>query len=109
MVEMVQNRTHSTTLHKVHAHAKFEGNEKEEKLAKLGRIKDHQEAKNPCEHAHATPFYFQKDDWPSMAATPGKGPIHFLHKYLKRLDSRNNLELIKNQLPYVENGHPKQT
>ena len=102
MVEMLQNRTQLTTLHKVRPHANIEGNEKADELAKLGRVKDHREAKHPYEHAHATPFYFQKDDWPSMVATPDKGPIHFLDKYLKRLDFSNNLKLIENQFSNVK-------
>ena len=96
MVEMLQNNTQLTTLHKVRAHANIEGNEKADELAKLGRVKDHREAKHSNEHAHPTPFYFQKDDWPSMAATPDKGPIRFLDKYLKTLDLSNNLEPIEN-------------
>ena len=102
MVEMPQIRTQLTTLHKVRAHANIEGNEKADELAKLGRVKDHREAKHPYEHTHATPFYFQKDDWPSMAATPDKGPICFLDKYLKRLNLSNNLELIENQISNVK-------
>ena len=102
MVEMLQNRTQLTTLHKVCAHANIDGNEKADELAKLGRIKDHRVAKHPYEHAHATPFYFQKDDWPSMAATFDKGPIRFLDKYLKKLDLSNNLEPIENQIPNVQ-------
>ena len=47
MVEMLQNRTQVTTLHKVRAHANIEGNETMDELAKLGRIKDHREAKHP--------------------------------------------------------------
>ena len=45
MVEMLQNRTQVTTLHKVLGHANIEGNEKADELAKLGRVKDHREAK----------------------------------------------------------------
>ena len=41
MVEMLQNRTQLTTLHKVHAHANIDGNEKADELAKLGRAKEH--------------------------------------------------------------------
>ena len=108
MVEMLYNRTQFITLHKVRAHANIEGNEKANELAKLGRVKDHREAKHPYEHAHATPFYFQKDDWPSIAATPNKSPIRFLDKYLERLDLSNNLELIKNQIPNVKSGHQTQ-
>ena len=74
IVEMLQNRTQLTTLHKVRAHANIDGNEKADELAKLGRVKDHRVAKHPYEHPHATPFYFQRDDWPSMAATPTKAP-----------------------------------
>ena len=102
MVEMLQNRTQLTILHKVRAHANIDGNEKADELAKLGRVKDHREAKHPYEHAHATPFYFQKDDWPSMAATRDKGSIRFLDKYLKRLNLSNNLKLIENQIPNVK-------
>ena len=102
MVEMLQNRTQLTTLHKFHAHVNTEGNEKADELAKLGRVKDHRIAKHPYEHAHATPIYFQKDDWPIMASTPDKGPVRFLDKYLKRLNLSNNLELIENHIPNVK-------
>ena len=84
MVEMLQNRTQITTLHKVCAHANIEGNEKANELAKLGRVKDHQGSKHPYEHAHATPFYFQKDNWPSMDATPNKG----LHPFPRQLSQK---------------------
>ena len=60
MVVMLQNCTQLTTLHKVRAHAKIEGNEKADELAKLGRVQDHREAKHPYEHAHATPSTSKK-------------------------------------------------
>ena len=37
MVEMLQNGTQLTSLHKVRAHANIEGNEKADELAEVGR------------------------------------------------------------------------
>ena len=37
-----------------------------------------------------------------MDATPNKGYIRFLDKYLKKLDLSNNLEIIENQIPNVK-------
>ena len=99
---MLQNRTQMITLYKVRTHASIEGSEKVDELAKLERVNNHQEAIHPYDYAHATPFYFQKDDWPSIAATPNKGPIRFLDKYLERLDLSIDLELIENQIPNVK-------
>ena len=83
MVEMLQIHTQTTTLHKVRAHANIKGNTKVDELAKHGREVHHRDAKYPHEFAHATPYYFQKDDWPSMDTNPNKSPICFLDKYLK--------------------------
>ena len=95
MVEMLQSRTQTTSLHKVWAHAKIEGNKKADEPAKFGRELHHRIAKYPHEFAHAsTPYYFQKDDWLSMASNLDKGPIRFLNKYLKKLDLSNNLDSI---------------
>ena len=60
IVELLQQRTQSTTLYKVQAHANIEGNEKVDKLAKEGREKEHIDAINPHEFAHSTPYYYQK-------------------------------------------------
>ena len=74
MVVMLQNRTQITTLHKVQAHANIAGNEQADKLAKEGREKTHKNAEHPYEHAHATPYYFHRYEWPSIEETPDKGP-----------------------------------
>ena len=60
IVDMLQNCTQLTTLHKVRAHANIDGNEKADEPAKLRRVKDHQEAKHPYEHAMVPPFTSKK-------------------------------------------------
>ena len=102
MVQMILNRTQITTFHKVRAHANIDGNEQADKLAKEGREKSHKNAKHPYEHAHAIPYYFQKEDWPSKEATPDKGPVRFLSKYLKKQDLNNDLDLISDNFPNIE-------
>ena len=61
IVELLQQRTQPTTLHKVQAHANIEGNEEVDELAKEGREKGHIDATNPHEFSHSTPYYYQKD------------------------------------------------
>ena len=102
MVQMLQSRTQITTLHKVRAHANIDGNEQADKLAKEGREKSHKNAKDPYEHAHATPYYFQKEDWPSKDNTPDKGPVRFLGKYLEKQDTHNDLDTISENFPNIE-------
>lgn len=102
MVQMLQNRIHITTLHKVRAHGNIEGNEQADKLAKEGREKPHKNAKHRYKYAHANPYYFQKEDWPSKETTPDKGPVRFLGKHLKKQDLNNNLDLISDNLFNIE-------
>ena len=78
IVELLQQRTQSTTLYKVRAHANIEGNEKANELAKEGREKEHIDAINPHKFAYSTPCYYQKDWWHSIDETPDKYPIRFL-------------------------------
>ena len=75
IVELLQQKTQFTTLYKVRALANIEGNEKADKLAKIGRKKGHFDAIYPLEFAHSTPYYYQRDWWHSMSETPDKGPI----------------------------------
>ena len=75
IVELLQQRTQSTMLYKVKAHANIEENEKADKLAIIGREKGHHDAILPHEFAHSTPYYYQRDPWHSMLETPNKGPI----------------------------------
>ena len=93
IVELLQQRTQLSTLYKVRAHANIDGNEKANKLAKIGREKGHYDAIHPHEFAHSTPYYYQKDWWHSMSKTPNKGPIRFLEKNLIKYDQRNHLEI----------------
>ena len=94
IVELLQQRTQSTTLYKVQAYANIEGNEKTDELAKEGREKEHSNAINPHKFAHSTPYYYQKDWWHSMDETTIKGLIRFLEKHIIKHDRKYNLEVI---------------
>ena len=101
MVELLQQRTQPTTLYKVRAHINIDGNEEADYLAKQGLLLEHRKAKHSYEHAHATPFYFQKDDWPSKMDVPDKGPVRNLEKQIKKYDRENNLENMALQTPNI--------
>ena len=58
---MLLSRTKIITIHKVGAYTNIDGNEQADKLAKRGRKLEHEDAVHPYEHAHPTPYYFQKD------------------------------------------------
>ena len=77
MVQILQNRTQPITLYKVRAHVNIDGNERVYKLAKEGLELEHIIATHLYEHAHATPYYYQKDVWASMINVPDKGPVRF--------------------------------
>ena len=62
MVKLLQKRSQPTTLYKVRAHVNIDGNEQADKLAKEGLDLTHRNAIHPYEHAHATPYYYQKDE-----------------------------------------------
>ena len=102
IVELLQQITQSTIQYKIRAHANIKGNEKVDKLAKLGCEKGHYNAVNPHEFAHFTPYFYQKDSWHSMLETPDKGPIRFLKKYIIKYDRRNNLETISTLFPNID-------
>jgi hypothetical protein len=78
MVQLLQNRLQPITLYKVGAHVNIDGNEQANKLAKEGLELEHRITIHPYEHAHATPYYYQKDVWASMSEVPDKGPVRFL-------------------------------
>ena len=99
MVKILQNRTQPITLYKVRAHVNIEGNEKADKLAKAGLDLEHRIATRPYEHAHATPYYYQKDVWASMEAVPDKGPVRFLEKQIKKYDRETNIAFMATQTP----------
>jgi hypothetical protein len=71
------------------------------KLAKEGLNLTHRNAIHPYEHAHATPYYYQKDEWPSMIDTSNKGPVRFLEKQIKKYDKIKNLETMATQTPNI--------
>ena len=102
IVELLQQRTHPTTLYKVQAYANIEGNDKANELAKEDREKEHTNAINPHEFAHSTPYYYQKDWWHSMDETSDKGPIRFLEKYIIKHDRKYNLEVIATEFPNID-------
>ena len=92
MLKMLKKQTQPTTIYKVKAHNKINGNEHADQLAKKGTMKrDYQFAVNPHEFAHTTPYYFQKDTWPSNIKQPDKGPVRCLERYIKKHDQENNL------------------
>jgi ribonuclease HI len=99
MVKILQNRTQPITLYKVRAHVNIDGNEKADKLAKQGLQLEHRIATHPYEHAHATPYYYQKDIWPSMADVPDKGPVRFLQKQIQKYDRETNIAIMATQTP----------
>ena len=78
IVELLQQRTQLTTLYKVRAHTNIEGNEKADKLAKIGREKRHYNAIHPHEFAHSTPYYYLRDWWHSMSEPLIKAPYNSL-------------------------------
>jgi hypothetical protein len=69
----------------------------------------HRRATHPYEHAHATPYYYQKDEWPSMIDTPDKGPVTFLEKQIEKYDRINNLENMAIRTPNICNGQEMNT
>ena len=95
-------RTQLTTLYKVRAHSNIEGNEKADKLAKIGWRKGHYDAIHSHEFAHSTPYYYQRDWWHSMSEIPNKGPIRFLEKHLIKYDRRNHLEVATTLFPNID-------
>ena len=63
---MLQSRTQTTTLHKVKAHTIISGNDKADKLAKMGCELDHKDALATYEHAQPMPYNLQKGWWHSI-------------------------------------------
>lgn len=102
MVTLLQQRTQSTTLYKVRAHAHIDGNEEADKLAKAGRELDHYNATQPHEFAHSTPSFLQKIEWPSMEEVPNKGPIRSLETHIIKHDLETNLKIITEQFPNLD-------
>jgi hypothetical protein len=52
--------------------------------------------------AHATPYYYQKDEWSSMIDMTDKGPVRFLEKQIEKYDrTKNNLETMATQTPNI--------
>ena len=97
MVQLLQNQTQPITLYKVKAHVNIDGNKQADKLAKEGLELEHIFAIHPHEHAHATPYYYQKNVWASMTDIPNKGPVRFLEKQIIKHDRENNLENMATQ------------
>ena len=71
-------------------------------FAKEGTSKEHSNASQPHEFAHLTPYYYQRDEWPSMGTTLDKGLIKFLEKYLTKYVKNINLELIPILYPNID-------
>jgi hypothetical protein len=99
---MLKKRTQPTTIYKVEAHAKINGNEQADKLAKdATKKRDYKFAAKPHEFAHTTPYHFQKDIWPSPNKRSDKGLVRCLDAYIKRYDRENNLEILAENFPYI--------
>ena len=101
MVEILKTRTQPTTFHKVKAHINIEGNEKADKLAKTGARLTYSFASESYEHAHTTPFYYQKDTWPGPMKRPDKGPVRCLQTYLTKHDQNKNIQIMANRFPNI--------
>ena len=101
MIQLLQNRRQPITLYKVRSHVNIDGSEQADKLAKAGLNLNHRCAIHPYEHAHATPYYYQKDVWPSMLDTPNKGPVRFLEKQIIKFDRINILENLATRTPNI--------
>jgi len=99
MVRILQEWTQPIALHKVWAHVNIDGNEKTDKLAKEGLELEHKIATHPYEHAHTTPYYYQKDIWASLDDVPNKGPVRFLEKQIIKYDRETNLAIMATQTP----------
>lgn len=102
MVDLLNQRTQTTTIHKVRVHANITSNEAADALAKSGREKDHHNAILLHEFAHSTPYFFQKIDWPSMEEVPDKGPIRSLKKYIIKHDLETNLKTLTEKFPNLD-------
>ena len=101
MVQLLQNHSQRITLYKVRVHVNIDGNKQADKLTKEGLDLTHRNATHPYEHAHATPYHYQKDKWPSMIDTPNKGPIKLLERQIRKYDIINNLETMAIQTPNI--------
>jgi ribonuclease HI len=66
MIEMLTQRTQPTIITKVKAHANITGNEHVDKLAKDRNKLLDKSPVHPYEKAHPTPYYFHRNNWPSM-------------------------------------------
>ena len=96
MITMLISHTQITTLHKIKAHTNINGNEHAYALAKQGCKLGHRNAVT-YEHAHPTPYYFQKNWWHSMQETLDKGPIRHLGKYILKHDKGLNITIMASQ------------
>ena len=95
MVNMLQQCTQITSLHKVRAHSKIQGNEIVDKLTKARRSYAHTFPIFPHEHAHSTPYFLQKNFWKGrMDRTPYKGPIRHLQRYIIKYTHEYHLEQV---------------
>ena len=101
IIEILKTRTQPTTFHKVKAHINIEENEKTNKLAKMGARLIYSFTSESYEHAHITPFYFQKDIWPSPMKRPDKGHVRCLQTYLTKHDQINNIQIMLNRFPNI--------
>jgi hypothetical protein len=101
MAQLFQKRTHPLFLHKVRAQMNIPSNEHVDQLAKAGNQLLHRDPRIDYEHAHPTPYYLHKDSWPSMGATPYKGPIRHLQPYLQSYDSQHNLNELATSFPNI--------
>ena len=72
---------------------------KTDKLAKEGLDLEQKIATRSYEHAHAIPYYYQKDVWASMTDVPDKGPVIFLEKQIKKYDRETNIAIMATQTP----------
>ena len=94
MVNILKTRTQPSTFYKVKAHINIERNEQAYILTKIRPRKWYSFVLKPYEHAHTTPFYFQKDIWPGPIKRPDKGLRIYLTKHDKKKQHCNHNKSI---------------
>jgi hypothetical protein len=98
---MLIQRTQPTIITKVRAHTNIAGNEYTDKLAKDGNKLPDKSPIHPYERAHPTPYYFHRDNWPSMDQTPDKEPIRHLQPCLQKYEKEHSLKDIAQKFPNI--------
>jgi hypothetical protein len=101
MAQLLRNHIHLLSLYKVRAYISIPSNDHADQLVEAGNQLPHRDPQIDYKHAHPTPYYIHKDNWPSMSDTPYKGPIRHLQPYLQSYDTKHNLQTLANSFPNI--------